>query len=261
MKLARRISLNNVQMDEISPAVVIRSIDTGATKRTVQTSTRLGGSGQRVTGRHWDALEVRVTYAIDIPKRNLEGRKAVFDAVNAWAMQKGWLRVNYMTGKRLYVSETTVQSGDLWQWTDEYEITFTAYGVPFWQSNSATVVTLSDGGGTITVPGILETVCNADLTNAGDSTINTLTIQAGNSTFGFTNLGLAAGQRLVIGHWAESGDLYIRKMTGDVIAGSAMGARTSASADDLYVSPGANTVTVTGGTITGTVDVCGRWNC
>lgn len=262
MKLTRRAAMNGTQLDGLDPSIVIRSIDPGTPKKTRQTTPRMGGSGQRPTSNHWDLLEATVAYAIDIPKKQLAARRAVFDKVNAWAMGKGWLTMNAMDGKRMYVSDVSLpSSGDLFNWTDEFTITFRAEGVPFWQDGTATTATIGtsdSGSGSITVPGMVETVCDAEITNEGNSTINSLGITIGSSQFSFTNLGLAADDSLVIGHWAESGDLYIRKFTGSVYT-SVMGKRTGASADDLFVLPGSRTITITGGTVSATVSCYGRY--
>lgn len=262
MKLTRRAALNGTQLDGLDPSIVIRGTDPGTTKKSTQYTARMGGSGQRPTGSHWDTLDIAVTYAIDLPKKQLAARRTVFDKVNKWALSKGWLTLTEMDGKRVYVSDVTLpSSGDLFNWTDEFTLTFKAAGVPFWQDATATTASIAladSGSGSITVPGIVETVCDAEITNAGDSTIDTLSVTIGNSSFSFTSLGLAAGEKLSIGHWAETGDLYIRKFTGSVYT-SVMGKRTGASADDLYVQPGANTITITGGSVTATVSCYGRY--
>lgn len=253
MKLSRRIALNGQQLDEVHAAVVIRSINTGATRETVQAVSLMGGSGQRITNRHWDTMEVAVNYAINIPKKQQEARRAVFDAVNAWAMSKGWLTVNYIPGRQLYVDSVNLpNSADLWNWSEEFTITFTAYAVPFWQDSTATVST----GASITVPGMAETVCDAEITNGSGSTIDTMTVAVGESVFSFTGLGLANGEKLEITH-NEKGILIIRIYTGAMVR-SALDKRTGGS-DDLYVKPGANAITVSAQGVTWSVSCRGRY--
>ena len=252
MKLSRRVALGGQQLDQVDEAVVIRSIDTGATRETVQAVSRMGGSGQRVTGRHWDTIDVSVNYAINIPKKQQTARRAVFDAVNAWAMAKGWLTVNYMTGKRLWVDSVTLPgSADLWDWAEEFTITFRAYAVPFWQD----VDPVTSTGESITVPGMTETVCDAEIVNESGATINTLSLTIGGSVFNFTNLGLADEEKLKITH--ENAVLYIRIYTGNT-ARRALSKRTSGS-DDLYVKPGANAIAITGGDVSAVISCYGRY--
>ena len=98
MILSRRAALGGSQLDQVDSSVVIRGMDPGTTKKTVNTVSQMGGSGQRETGSHWETVEASVTYAIDIPKTNLADRREVFDSVNEWALAKGWLTMNWMDG-------------------------------------------------------------------------------------------------------------------------------------------------------------------
>lgn len=255
MILSRRVALNGNQLDQIDSAIVIRKIEAGTTKRTVNATAMMGGSGQRITAQHWDTLEVSVTFAIDIHKKALADRREVFDDVIAWAMQKGWLTVNWLPDKGLRVDEVVLPaSGDLFEWTNDFTIVFRAYAVPFWQDDTATTAT----GASITVPGQVETVCDAEITNGSGSTINTLSVGVGDSSMSFTNLGLADGERLVIGH-GDDGMLYIRIYTGASYYRRVMDKRTGGSSDDLYVKPGARSITVTGGTVTKSISCRGRY--
>ena len=262
MILSKRAALGGTQLDSLDASIVIRSIDPGTPNETVETAGRMGGAGSRVARSHYDSLEATVTYAIDKPKKQLAARRTVFDKVNNWALGKGWLTVNWMSGKRLWVDKVTVpSSGDLFKWTNEYTITFKAFEVPFWQDDTATTAAIAQadsGSGSITVPGMEETVCDAEITNKGSGTIDTLSITIGSSSFSFSNLGLAANERLVIGH-QNDGTLYIRIYTGESYFRRVMDKRTGGSSDDLYVKPGANTITITGGTITASVSCFGRY--
>ena len=133
--------------------------------------------------------------------------------------------------------------------------------MPFWQDSTATteeIAAADENTGTITVPGEEETVCDAEITNASGSTIDALTVTVGSSSFEFSGLGLADEERLVIGH-GDDGILYIRKYTGTSYFVRVMDKRTGGSADDLYVQPGDNTITITGGDVTATVSCYGRY--
>lgn len=254
MILSNRVALGGQHLDAVDSAVVIRSVDPGTPKETVNTVNRMGGSGSRVTGTHPDYLEIKVTYAIDLPKTQMAARRAVFDAVNAWAEGGGWLTVNWMEGKRAYADYVILpSSGSMFEWTNEYTIVFRAYGVPFWQDSAAT----SSTGASITVPGVKETVCDAELVNGSGATINTLTITVGSSYMTFTDLGLADGDRLVIGH-TNDGTLYIRKYTGTSYYVRVMEKRTAGS-DELYVKPGARSIAVSASDVTWTVSCYGRY--
>jgi len=262
MILTRRAALNGSQLDQVDSRIVIRSMDPGVPHENIGAADRMGGAGQRMTAQHWQYIDASVTFAIDVPKKQLALRREIFDKAKKWALAKGWLTFNYMTGKRLRVDKVVVPgSGDLWNWTNEYTITFRAYNVPFWQDSTATteeIAAADENTGTITVPGEEETVCDAEITNASGSTIDALTVTVGSSSFEFSGLGLADEERLVIGH-GDDGILYIRKYTGTSYFVRVMDKRTGGSADDLYVQPGDNTITITGGDVTATVSCYGRY--
>jgi hypothetical protein len=108
MILSRRAALGGVQLDEIHERIVIRRIDPGVPYEVTDAVDRMGGVGQRVTGQHWQTLEVNITYAIDVPKREMALRRQIFDAVNTWALRKGWLTTNEMPNRRFYVEKVIV---------------------------------------------------------------------------------------------------------------------------------------------------------
>lgn len=242
MILTRRVALGGAQLDEIHSAIVIRRVDTGVPHEAVGAVNRMGGAGQRMTMRHWETLEVGVAYAIDIPKRQLVLRREIFDAVNTWALQGGWLTTTSQPGKRMWAEKTVIpSSGDLWDWMDEYTITFRAYGVPFWQDATATTVTetLSSGTVSINVGGNVESVLNATFENTSGSTISEFSISAGGNTLSLNGLSLANGATLTITHGTDG---LLR-----ILAGSASVMDKRSGSDDLYVKPGLRSVTVSAG--------------
>ena len=240
MILSRRVALGGFQLDEIHERIVIQSVNPGTTEENVQTVSRMGGVGQRVTGAHWEKLEAMVEFGIDIPKRDLAGRREVFEAVKQWALRRGWLTTNEMPGRRMYVDRVVLPSGgDLWNWTDSMAITFRALNVPFWQDETPGMVTenlITNGSVSIDVGGNVTGVLDADFTNRSGQAINRLSITAGGNTLEFANLALGGSDTLSISHGTDG---LLRITAGGV---SVLNKRTGA--DDLYVSPGSNIVTV-----------------
>ena len=256
MILSRRVSLAGVQLDSLSNAIVIRRVNCGVPHESVTAVSRMGGAGQRMTSQHWEYMEVAVTYAIDLPKRSLAARRQVFDAVNQWAMKKGWLTTNQMNGRRLYVDKTVFpSSGDMWNWTGEYTVTFRAYNVPFWQDATAATASassVSSGSVSLAVSGNVETVVDATFKNTSGSTIDSVEISVNGNTLEFTNLGLGNNETLTISHGTDG---ILRAAIGNT---SVLNRRSGD--DDLYVQPGTRTVYIeAGGAGTLTVSCCGRY--
>ena len=238
MILSKRAALNGVQLDELFPEIVIRSVDPGVPHETVSAVSRGRGFGQRVTGQHWDTLEVSVTYAIDLPKKEMALRRQIFDAVNTWALQKGWLTVNRLEGRRFWVDKVVVPgSGDLWNWTNDFTIIFRAYGVPFWQDEiPAQAVSSVTGNGSVAlqVSGNVKSVLDISFQNRSGMTINNFQVQAAGNRIMLTSLGLGGSAVLRISHGTDG---LLR-----ITAGGTNVYSKYSGADDLYVDPGPVTV-------------------
>ena len=255
MIMSRRAALGGVYLDAQDTSIIIRGIDLGVPHESMTAVNRMGGAGQRQTFQHWEYLDVNITFAIDKKKTELSARRTVFDKAMKWAMTKGWLTVNYMTGRQLYIEKAILPSaGDLRDWTADFTITLRAMSVPFWQDSTATTST----GASITVPGVEWTVCDASIVNSGNSTINDLSVTIGDSEIIFETLGLEAGETLEIGHTTDALVTIQIKNTNNVYR-SAYNKRTAGSADDLVVMPGTRSITVTGGTTTKSISCRGRW--
>lgn len=234
MILSRRVALGGVQLDELHERIVIRRVDPGVPYETSDTVDRMGGVGQRVTGQHWETLEVNVTYAIDVPKSNMTLRREIFDAVNSWAIRKGWLTVNWLPNRRFYVDKVVIPgSGDMWEWTNEYTITFRAYNVPFWQDEQpGQAVSGIAASGRVWVPvgGNIRSVMDITFRNMSGMTINNFWVQAGGNRITLSSLGLGGSSSIQIHHGTDG----LLRITADGV--SVYSKYTGA--DDLYVEPG-----------------------
>ena len=234
MRLSRRAALDGVYLDEAHEAIIIRGVEPGKTERKINSVARMGGIGQRITTANWNLVEAKVIFAINLKKWEMDARREAFEAACAWALKKGWLTMTGNPGRKLYVNEIILpDSGDLWDWTAEYTITFQAYDVPFWQDEtpaSVTVETISGGTINIDVPGHVDTVLNVRFENKSGKTINKMDITADGHKFTFTGLGLGENDTLTITH-GEDGLLEI--WNGAV---SLLDKRRGA--DDLIVRPG-----------------------
>ena len=258
MILSRRIALNGQYLDELHERIVIRSISFGEISNTISATSRMGGSGQRITGDHADTMEVVVSFSLHVPKNNLITRRSIYEDACKWAQQCGWLTVNFLPDRRLWVDKALIQgAGDMRDWSGEYSITFRAYSVPFWQDALPVTVTktsYSSGSFTLSVPGQFQTVAEAEFKNTSGSAVTSFSITVGGNTIALTGISIANNATLKIYH--ENNGI-LRIMNGST---SVYDKRTAASADDLYADPGDRTVTISaGGAGTLTVSVRGRY--
>lgn len=256
MILSKRVALGGVQLDELHERIVIRSVDPGVPKETVTAASRMGGVGQRMTSQHWDTLEVSVGFAIDVPKTAMALRRQIFDTVMTWAMRKGWLTVNWMTDRRLYVDKVVLpDGGDMFEWTNEYTLVFRAYNVPFWTDVTPSQVssgTVSSGSVSAQVGGNVRSVLDVSFRNRSGMTINNFWVQANGNRITLKGLGLGGSSTLTINHGTDG---LLR-----ITIGSTNVYSRYTGADDLYVDPGKVTVSFSAdraGTLT--VQNYGRW--
>lgn len=243
MILSRRVALNGQNLDEIYGRIVIRSIEFEAPKEDIQTIGKMGGFGQRITSHRYETLDVVVKWAMDVPKTDLIMRRRIYDDVGRWAMQTGWLTVNFMPERRLWVDKTEISpAGDFRDWTGEYTITFRAYSVPFWQDAfpyQITKTSYSGGNLSLPVPGVFRTVAELEFKNTSGSTLDTFSVTAGGHTISLSGLGCGNNSTLKIHHGTD-GLLRIQ-----VDSTSKYNNRSASSADDLYVDPGTAAVSIT----------------
>ena len=238
MQLLHRVALNGLQLDEIDPRIIIKSVGEGAGRETVGSVNKGSGDGTRITGKRRDTVEVAVRFGLNIRRNQLQDRSDIFELVNAWAVKGGYLTINYKAGRRLYCDEVTVPgAGDQYNRTNEYTITFRAHEIPYWEQDPATSAATGTGTsatGSIQVMGSARTVCDAELRNMSGANIASATVTVAGRSMTFADLGLGANETLRISHDAR-GVLSIK-----IGSRSVMAKRTETSADDLYAEPGAN---------------------
>ena len=242
---ARRVALNGMQLDEVHEAVVIRSVEPADGKESIAAVANAAGYGQRITNRRRDTLDMVVRFAILVHKTSLAERAAVLEAVNAWAAaatEGAWLTVNYKPNRRLWVVLAQAPGeGSLWDFTKEFQITFRAYVVPYWEDEteiSATSGVTASGRMAITVPGSAKSEAKVTVTNRSGMNIPNLSVTVAGQTMTFTDVNLGGGQSLVVDHVQTGRLYYLRAMIGNT---SVLAKRTGAN--DFTVSPGENIIT------------------
>ena len=251
MELKRRVALNNVQLDAVDSRICISSVEPGDGKENISAVDAAAGYGQRITGNRRSMVDMVVKFRIHEKGKTtagLQARSEVLEKVNAWAAPGGALTVNYRPGRRLNVILAQAPGeGSLWDFTKEFQITFRAYAIPFWEDNtqsSKQIDTDASGETTITTGGSAKTQIDFTMLNTSGSTINTASITAGGQTMTFADLGLANGETLTIDHTAD-GLLRIRILGTGGAYRSAMAARSGAN--DFLIDAGTRTVSYSAG--------------
>ncbi len=244
MILRRRVALNGTQLDSIDSRILIQGVETQAGKDQIKATSQARGSGSRVTEEWRESVDVVVRFTINEKSYHLEERAEVLEKVNRWASAGGVLTVNYKPGRLIRVQLVQAPGeGDAGS-RGQYSITFRAYGMPYWQDESGTIVqarNVSSGTLTIGVQGSAETVLDVEYKNTSGSTVDTFSVTAAGKTIALTGLGLANNGTLTIDH---DNDGLIRIRIGST---SKMACRSPASADDLFVNPGTVGVSFTAG--------------
>lgn len=233
MILTRRAALEGVQLDELRDEIVIRGTDPGITQERINTVNRMGGTGQRITMQHWETLEARVTFAINIRKRQLEERRLAFEEACDWARGGGWLTFSHMPGRQMYADRVVLPgSGDLWDWNKEFTIVFQAHGIPFWQEENPEEATadMTDGQMSVNVAGNVRTVMDVTMQNISGQNIRDITLTVNGRTITINGINLGGTDTLKIHHGLDG---LLRAEVGDTSVYEKL-----EGADDLYADPG-----------------------
>ena len=214
MILARRVSLNNIQLDELDDRIIISGIEESAWKDTVSAVATAMADGQRITNKRRDSLDVTVKFRLAIrnyePKRSgamdyagMQARADLLEKINGWAYSGGWLKVGYREKRRLMVTLAQAPGlGDPYNWTNEYSIVFRAYALPYWQStiNKATTAESITGANMFIgdTPGQIPAMLTFQATNISGKDIDRITLTGDNGeALKFSGLALKDGRSLV----------------------------------------------------------------
>ena len=242
MILKRRVSLNNVWLDEIDDRITISDIECSDGRENISATDTAAGFGQRVTMSRRNTLDVVVKFRMFERGRSVNGlkeRSKLLEKINEWAAPGGILRTNYKTGRRLNVILAQAPGeGSLWDYTKEFQMTFRAYTIPYWEDNSASSESFggnsSSASTTITVGGSAPTQFNVELANTSGQNIDAATVTVNGNTMTFSSLGLGGNETLVIDH--SNGLVRIRIRNAAGTHRNVMSKR--AGANDFTAKPG-----------------------
>lgn len=246
MYLTRRVALGGVYLDDLDPRICISSVETADGKENISATDTAAGFGQRVTANRRSMLDIVIRFRLLEHGRTVEGMQAraeLLERINAWASPGGYLTANFKPDRRVYVILAQAPGeGSMWDYTKEFQMTFRAYGVPYWEQDTARSLTIggisTGSSGTIAIEGSAKTQVNVTIENTSGSTINVIQVYVGGKTMSFTSLGMGGGEALVIDH-DESGLLRIRIRSYGGYR-SAMACRSDSSDDDFLIGPGAS---------------------
>jgi hypothetical protein len=264
MILKRRAALDGVQLDQVDSRILIQGIETQAAREQYSTLSLGDGKGSRITGKKRDWLDVIIRFTINEKSYHPEERAEVLEAVNSWAAKGGWLTVNYKPDRRLrvFLAQAAAEGDAASRGT--YTLTLRACGVPWWTQENATMLYRQNVNSvqlTMANSGNAESEIEFAFHNNSGETVNSVSVNTGESVMTFSGLALANGETLTVTH-EDTGkaDVDVMEITGSGTRRSARIKRTAASNTRLTVSPGTHTVTFTAdkkGNLT--IFCAGRW--
>jgi hypothetical protein len=262
MRTRISVALNGTDLASIDSAIILQGVDESTPNWNISAGSRAGNNGQYVTGLEKRYRDVIVSFAI-AEKRDLVRRSTIIQKICGWAAAGGDLTVNYRDRQKLRVICAQLPAvKTLTKWAEAYSITFRAYAVPFWQSmdpERAAISAGTSGSATLAVRESAGGKLCFEATNSSGSTVNAVSITANGKSIVFASLGLANGEKL-IGDYDDNDIQRLRIKNTSNVYRSVLDKRTTASADDVPVKQGANTVSVTSGSaLSWNVYTYGRW--
>lgn len=243
-------TLNGVSLSSLDKRICVLDVQEDAPEiALVPHALPRGGQRLHLTRQ---SLTVRIKFAIH--EANPTRRKAVLQAVCAWAMKGGTLTLSDRPGKQLCVDCTSCPAVAAEDWTAPMTLVFTTTHCPWWEDAAPTSVSGSSSM-TLALSGTADfSPVDVTVTNGGDAAVTLLSIRCGDSYMIFSGVELPVGGTLAVRH--EAGVLSA------AIGGESVLAHRTAGSDDLLLAPCGKscTVSVTGGSgLTATFSARGRY--
>ncbi len=231
--------LDGVSLTQVDDSLYVTDILEEAPQMKWKTVRPARGGGMLLTDAHREALRVTVRFAIR--ETRVQQRALVMEAVQAWC-RGTHLQLNTQPERVLLCRCTELpRIGSALRWTGELSMTFTAWRVPYWQSEQASRVTLTGAGeaaATLFVPGnAQEAPVSVRVKNTSSATCDSVTLRCGDTFMTFAGLGLGEGETLRAAY-DEEDTLSLSILGTDGAVRSAMGFRTGDSADGLFLACG-----------------------
>lgn len=225
-------TLNGVSLSGLDKRICVLDVHEDAPEN-ARVTHALARGGQRL---HQTRRSLTVHIHFAIHETNPSRRKAVLQAICAWAMQGGALVLADRPGKQLQVVCTTCPAIAAEDWTAPMTLAFTTTHCPWWEATTPTTVAGS-AGMTMTLPGTADFApVDAQITNAGTQPVSLLTVRCGSSFMIFDGIDLPVDSTL---HLTTVDGVFSAKIDGN----SVLHCRTAGS-DDLLLAPCGKTCTV-----------------
>jgi phage-related protein len=253
-------ALNGVEMHALDPTIVVRGVQESSPAWKIDTGSKGEGVGLFINRVEKQSRSVTITFGIFA--RDPLKRSQVLQAVAAWAAPGGILTTDYRDGQWLRVICTQLPNVDnIREWTEDFQVTFTAYQIPYWSSTEKTQITIAAGTSGTATMNLKETaggkLCAIVANNSGSS-LASLGVFANGKRIALTEMSVASGSSIVLDY--DDNDIQrIRKITGST-ASSYLAYRTTDSDDYVPLEYGANTIIVSSSVaVSWTIYTYGRW--
>lgn len=175
-----------------------------------------------------ERLNIKLT--VLVKERDRIRRQAVITALKGWA-KTGWLKVNTRDNQRIFVICTAPAAHSVFSRSQSIDMTFTAFGEPYWQDENPIVVTLSgsSGTGSIKPRGTHKCFLEIEATNTSGGTVTSFSVTGAGQTISFSEISLPNGGTLRI--YYDTNHIFRAEVNGSSIAS----ARTEGSVDDILL--------------------------
>lgn len=219
-------AINGVSLSGLDPYIMLADIDERPPEYRQELAARAIRSGQRINARM--RLSLTVALKIHITTPSILTRSHVMQRLAEWVGDGGWLTINTRPGQRLYVYPDPMPAlGSHLAWTDEIEVTLTAYERPYWEQAFPTVAVIVDNG-VLTPTGTMpEAYVEVDVINNGDGNLTTLTATCATTHIKLEGLAVPPGEHVRISYTDKD------VLTITAAGASALANRTAESHDDL----------------------------
>lgn len=229
--------LNDVNLQTAAPLAVVQYVNEVAPEFDLEAADLARPAGSRLSRRKRTAKEIRIGCVIG-NLYDLTVRAQALDAIAGWA-RDGILKVSYRPNQQLRVIAGKPPTlGNAREWTQNVEISFYAYALPFWEGTAENerVVSLTTDGvnesaGQINPAGTAEFApVEILITNTGAAAMTACTVIVGSMVIGLTGLNVAPGEAV---HMYHDETMLFRIRAGTTELTSCR----SASSDDELTAP------------------------